>query len=244
MLASSDRISSWTPLKPQYGKPNPYLLANELWCIDFLNPPTPLIITHRLPAFLESLMPLKNSCSIHARWSKSSLEHPYVSEAFFPSLKHNFIAYHFSKLSDCIFEIHQLWQSDFSRVYSNSCRSCFFESEIIKIGESSYNMYSNNKRNFQESTTILNAHTKIVWKLLVCTLYIMFLLNEKKMIIIQLTAKDILIWIQHQSQHLQSAQSKKNIMSPHEHIVRMNNWMLSAISGWYHKHSVNFVLTK
>ena len=49
-------------------------LANQLWCIDFLTPPTPLIIPHRLPAFLESLMPLKNWCSIHARCSKSSLK--------------------------------------------------------------------------------------------------------------------------------------------------------------------------
>ena len=29
-------------------------------CIDFVTPPIPLIIPHRLPAFLESLMPLKN----------------------------------------------------------------------------------------------------------------------------------------------------------------------------------------
>ena len=39
---------------------------------------------------------------------------PYVSVAFFPSLKHNFIAYRSSKVSsrpDCSFEIHQLWQS-------------------------------------------------------------------------------------------------------------------------------------
>ena len=39
---------------------------------------------------------------------------PYVSVAFFPSLKHNFFAYHSSKFSsrpDGIFEIHQLWQS-------------------------------------------------------------------------------------------------------------------------------------
>ena len=50
-------------------------LANQLWCSDFLIPPTPLIIPHRLPAFLESLMPLKNWWSIHARWSKSSLKH-------------------------------------------------------------------------------------------------------------------------------------------------------------------------
>ena len=73
VLASSDGISSWTPLKPQHSNPNP--LANQLWCIDFLTPPTPLIIPHRLPAFLESLMPLKNWCLIHARWSKSSLKH-------------------------------------------------------------------------------------------------------------------------------------------------------------------------
>ena len=73
VVASSDGISSWTPLKPQHSNPN--RLANQLWCIDFLTPPTPLIIPHRLPAFHESLMPLKNWCSIHARWSKSSLKH-------------------------------------------------------------------------------------------------------------------------------------------------------------------------
>ena len=32
-------------------------------------------------------------------------------------------------------------------------------------------MYSNNILNFQESTAILNAHTKKVWKLIVCTSY-------------------------------------------------------------------------
>ena len=45
---------------------------------------------------------------------------PYVSVAFFPSLKQNFIAYRSSKVCshpDCIFEIHQLWQSGFSKVY-------------------------------------------------------------------------------------------------------------------------------
>ena len=88
---------------------------------------------------------------------------------FFPSLKQNFIAYRSSKESDCIFEIHQLWQSDFSRVCSNCRYSCWFEPEIIKIGRSSHKMYSNNILNFQESTTILNAHTKKIWKLIVCT---------------------------------------------------------------------------
>ena len=101
---------------------------------------------------------------------------PYVSVAFFfSSLKQNFIAYCSFKVSshpDCIFEIHQLWQSGFSRMYSNCCCSCSFEAEIIKISQSSHKMCSNNIVNFQESTTILNAHTKKVWKLIVCTSYI------------------------------------------------------------------------
>ena len=156
VLASSLGISCWTPLKPQHSTPNP--LTNQLWYIDFLTPPSPLIIPHRLTAFLESLMPLKNWCSIHARWSKYVI--PYVSVAFFPGLKHNFIAYRFSKVSDCIFEIHPLWQSGFSRVYSNCCCSYSFEAEIIKISQSSHKMYSNNILNFQVSTTILNGSTK------------------------------------------------------------------------------------
>ena len=88
---------------------------------------------------------------------------PYVFVAFFPSLKQNFIAYRSSKMSSrpyCISEIHQLWQSGFSRVYSNYCCSCSFEAEIIKIGQSPHKMYSNNVLNSQESTTILNACTK------------------------------------------------------------------------------------
>ena len=91
---------------------------------------------------------------------------PYVSAAFFPSLKHNFIAYHSSSHLDCIFEIDQLWQSGFSRLFSNSYCSCSFEAEIIKIGQSSHKMYSNNTVNFQESTTILNAYTKKAGNLL------------------------------------------------------------------------------
>ena len=130
----------------------------------FFTPLTPLIIPHRLPAFLESLMPPKNRCSIHTRWSKSSLKHSICfCGIIFPSLIHNFIAYRSSKVSsrpDCIFEIHQLWQSGFSRVYSNCCCSCWFEAEIIKIGQSSHMMYSNDKVNFQESMRILNACSK------------------------------------------------------------------------------------
>ena len=88
---------------------------------------------------------------------------PYVSVAFFPSLKQNFIAYRSSKVSshlDSVFEIHQLWQSGFSRVYSDSCCSCSFEAEIIEIGQSSHKMFRNNTLNFQVSTPILNACTK------------------------------------------------------------------------------------
>ena len=83
------------------------------------------------------------------------------SEAFhtflwhFSKFKIEFIAYRFSKVSDCIFEIHQLWQSSFSRVYSNCCCSCSFEPEIIKIGWSSHNMYSNNILNFLVTTSIV-----------------------------------------------------------------------------------------
>ena len=150
-------------------------MANQLWYIDLLTPPTPLIIPHRLPAFLESLMPLKNSCSINARCSKSSLKHSIrFCGIFFSSLKQNFIAYRSSKVfsrRDCIFEIHQLWQSGFSSVYSNCCCSCWFEPEIIKISQSSHKIYGNNIVNFQESTKILNARTKKVWKLIVCTSY-------------------------------------------------------------------------
>ena len=38
---------------------------------------------------------------------------PYVFVAFFPRLKQNFIAYRSSSRQDCIFEIHQQWQSGF-----------------------------------------------------------------------------------------------------------------------------------
>ena len=105
-------------------------------------------------------MPLKNRRSVHARCSKSSLKYSIRFCGIFSSLKHNFIAYHSSKVSDCIFEIYQLWQSGFSRVYSNCCCSCSFEPEIMNIGQSSHKMYSNNILNFQVSPIILNACTK------------------------------------------------------------------------------------
>ena len=100
---------------------------------------------------------------------------PHVSVAFFPILKHNFIAYRSSKVSshpDYIFENQQLGQSGFSRVYSNSYCSCSFEHEIINIGQSSHKMYNYNIVNFQESTTNSNVCTKKVWKLIEFTMYI------------------------------------------------------------------------
>ena len=139
VLASSQGISSWISLKSQHSNPNPdpIPLANRLWCIDFPSPPTPLITPHRLPAFLESLMPLKNWCSIQdgrkAVWSI-----PYVSVTLFLSLK----------------------QSGFIRVYSNSCCSCLFEPEIRKIVQSFHKIYSYSILNFQGCTIILNAYTK------------------------------------------------------------------------------------
>ena len=90
VLASSKGISSWAPLKFQHSNSNPNPLANQLWCIDFLTPPTPLTIPHRLPALLESLMPLKNWCSIHARWSKSSLKHSICFCDIFSKFKTEF----------------------------------------------------------------------------------------------------------------------------------------------------------
>ena len=89
-LASSDGNSPWTPLKPQHSNHNPKPLANQLWCIDFLTPPTPFIIPLRLPVFIESLMPLKNWCSIHARCSKSSLKHSIRFRGIFSQFKTEF----------------------------------------------------------------------------------------------------------------------------------------------------------
>ena len=104
---------------------------------------TSLPLPHLLSYLTDSLssLNLKNWCSIHAIWSKNTLKH---------SIRFCGI---FSKF-------HQLWQSGFSRVYSNCCCSCSFEPKIIKIGQSFHKMYRNNILNFPESTTILNACTK------------------------------------------------------------------------------------
>ena len=153
----------WTPLKPQHNNPNPNPLANQLRCTDFLTPPTlSSSLTDSLPS-LNLLCHSKTDARLMQYGLKVVWSISYVSVAFFPNLKLNFIVYRSSKASsrpDCIFEIHQLWQSGFNRVYSNCRCSCSFEIEITKIGQRSYNMYSNNILNFQESTTILNANKK------------------------------------------------------------------------------------
>ena len=105
---------------------------------------------------------------------------PYVFVAFFPSLKENFIAYRSSKVSsrpDCIFEIHQLWQSGFSRVYSNCCCNCSFEREIIKIGQSSHKMYRNNILTLRVYDNFKCLY-KNVWKLIEYTSYICIFLRQ------------------------------------------------------------------
>ena len=152
-LASFDGITSWTTSKHQHSnpKPNPTFLANQLWCINFF------LLSHFSPSLTDSLPSLNLLC--HSETDAQFMQDdpkafwsiPYISLAFFPSLKQNVIAYRSSKVSlrpDCLFEIHQVWQSGFSRVYSNCCCSCSFEYEIIKIGWSSYKKYSNNILNF------------------------------------------------------------------------------------------------
>ena len=123
-----------------------------------------LLLPHLWSSLTDSLPSLNLLC--HSKTDARFMQYapkavwsiPYVSVAFFSSLKQNFIAYRSSKVSsrpDCIFEMHPLRQSGFSRVYSNCCCSCSFEREIIKIGQSSHKMYSNKILNFPESTTIL-----------------------------------------------------------------------------------------
>ena len=128
VLASSDEFSSRTPLKPQHNNPKP---INSGVLTSLLLPHLSSSLTYFLPS-LNLLCHLKTDARFMQDAPKAVWSIPFVSVAFFPSLKQNFIAYRSSKVSDWIFEIHQLWQSGFSRVYSNTCCSCWFEPEIIK----------------------------------------------------------------------------------------------------------------
>ena len=134
VLASSERISSWTPLKPQHNNPNSNHVAYQLRCINFLTPPTPLITPIDSLPSLNLLCHSKTDARFMQDGWKAVWSIPYVSMSFFPSLNQNFIAYRSSSRPDCIFKIHQLRQSGFSRVYSDSCCICWLELEIIKIG--------------------------------------------------------------------------------------------------------------
>ena len=71
VLASSNGISPWTPLKPQHSNPNPNPSANELWCIDFHTSHHP----SQTPCLPWISYATQNWCSIHARCSKSSVKH-------------------------------------------------------------------------------------------------------------------------------------------------------------------------
>ena len=93
VLASSDGISFWTSLKPQHSSPNPNTLANQLWCIDFLTPPTPPIIPRRLLPSLNLSYHSKTDARFMQDGRKAVWSILYASVAFFPSLKQNFIAY-------------------------------------------------------------------------------------------------------------------------------------------------------
>ena len=114
--ASSLGISSWTPLKPEHSNlnSNPNPLANQQWCTDF---PCSSHNSHHssqtpcLPWI--SYGTQKTDARFMQDAPKAVWSIPYVSLAFFPSLKQNFIAYRSSKVSsnpDCIFEIPHLWQ--------------------------------------------------------------------------------------------------------------------------------------
>ena len=154
---------------PMESLPELNIVTLTLWPINS-GVLTSLLLAHLSSSLTDSLASLnllyhsKTDARLMQDGRKAVWSIPYVSvAAFFPSLKQNFIAYRSSKIPtrpDCIFEIYQLWQSDFCRVYSNCCWSYSFEPKIIKIAQSSHKMYINNIVNFQESLTILNACTK------------------------------------------------------------------------------------
>ena len=137
VLASSLGISCWTPLKPQHSDPNPNPLVYWLPYSSYTSHhPSQTPCLPWIPDVTQKLM--LSSCKMLQKQSEAF--HTFLWY-FVPSLKQNFIAYRSSKVSsrpDCIFEIHQLWQSGFSWVYSNCCCSFSFEAEIIKVGQSSH----------------------------------------------------------------------------------------------------------
>ena len=145
VLATSDGISCWTPLKPQHSNPKLFGQSTLMFWLPYSSD--------------TSHHPSQTPCLPWISHCHSKTDARFMQDAPKAVLKHNFIAYRSSSRPDCIFEIHQLWQSGFSRVYSNCYCNCWtwnhkkLVSHLIKIN-------SNNIVNFQESTTILNACTK------------------------------------------------------------------------------------
>ena len=147
VLAFSDGISSWTPLKPQQSNPNPNPLGHQLWCTDFLTLP------HLSSSLTDSVPSLNLLC--HSKTDARFMQDGQK-------------AYRYSKVSDCIFEVHQLWQSGLSRVYSNSCCSSSFETEIIKISQSSHKMYTEFSRIYDNFKCMYKKRLETYWMHHVC----------------------------------------------------------------------------
>ena len=80
--------------------------------------------------------------------------------AFFPSLKQNFIAYRSSKVQIAFLKFTCCDNQALVGCILIPAVAVHLNHEIIKIGQSSYKMYSNNILNFHESTDILNVCTK------------------------------------------------------------------------------------
>ena len=104
VLASSDGISSWNL--------NIETLTLTLWPINsgvltsLLLPQLSSSLTDSLPS-LNLFCHSKTDARFMQDGRKAAWSILYVSVAFFPGLNQNFIAYRSSKVSDCIFEIHQ-----------------------------------------------------------------------------------------------------------------------------------------
>ena len=141
VLASSLGISSWTPLKPQHSNPNPNPLANQLRSIDSSH------TSHhpsQTPYLFGSLMPLNNWCSIHARWSKSSLKYSICFCVSLSKFKTEFY---------CIWTWnHKIGQSS-QNMYSNN---------ILKFQESTtiLNTYTKKSGNLLNAPRIYTRWTK------------------------------------------------------------------------------------
>ena len=72
-------------------------LANQLWCSDLLLPHLSSFLTDSLPS-LNLLRHSKTDAQFMQDGPKAAWSIPYISVAFFPSLKQNFIAYHSPKV--------------------------------------------------------------------------------------------------------------------------------------------------